>query len=593
MQRSILPPLTGLLLGLCLTACPSTNTGPDAGVDAGVDASVPPLDGGEDAGTDAGFSCTQDDDCAVFGENQRCQTNPGPDQGQCIAGTLCNQDLECSSGDIENYCWEFGDGCRCVQEKAEDGFSGVCRRRVAVCGECTTDAECGTGASFNPEGICRAVDADGTGPKYCLRKQTGAGCPCGYVNNGEGYCKPQSGACPHFGCTIATEANDCGAGQVCNAVGNGCGVCAPRCNWDFARKEPAPECPVGQVCWVDQPNLNPLSQNFGAGRCRAPCTGDGQCAQSVNNPMGGPDLVCQSEELAGGNQSALRCRADGECMSDDECPVLPSTSLTDGYCDRGSLTCETDCRVGIDPTTGGEFNDCRPGNKCEVQIDGRRQCMPKTCVELGGARVACRPGQYCCGEDLNGDGVIEPCPASTDPVSQCYDAPKPPFCTTCQTEADCAGLPNPTNSPLRSLCMPGPSPDGMTPGPLICHPATVNQPVFETRGCPSTYEAVQVRVPCQQNTDCHVGNTNGICEEDRAAQVPEGQPKPRYCVCTVNDENPSNDVACPNGTGDQVRSFCPYGSPGQEKFCAQSIVCTPRAVNFWSPVEQGNGGCGL
>ena len=102
MQRLTLPPLMGLLLGLCLTACPSTNPTPDAGTDAGIDASVPTDggDGGDDAGADAGFSCTHDDDCAVFGQNQRCQTDPGPDQGQCIAGTLCNQDLECSSGEL-------------------------------------------------------------------------------------------------------------------------------------------------------------------------------------------------------------------------------------------------------------------------------------------------------------------------------------------------------------------------------------------------------------------------------------------------------------------------------------------------------------
>ena len=256
---------------------------------------------------------------------------------------------------------------------------------------------------------------------------------------------------------------DCGTGQVCNAVGSGCGVCVPRCNWDFVNKTSAPECPAGQVCWVDHQNLDPSSRNFGAGRCRPPCSGDSQCTNTATNPQGGPKLVCESEDL-GGSLSAPRCRPDGECMDDEECPVLPSTSLTDGYCNRATLRCETDCRVGIDPTTGGEYQDCRPGNKCEVQIDGRRVCKPKTCAELGGAAVACRPGQYCCGEDLNGDGIIEPVPASTDPVSQCYDMPKPPFCTTCASDADCAGLPNPSSSPLRSLCLNAPpAPEARTP----------------------------------------------------------------------------------------------------------------------------------
>ncbi|MHB8872599.1 MAG: hypothetical protein ACYC8T_02830 [Myxococcaceae bacterium] len=598
-------------LALSLFGCPpppppvpDASTEEDAGFDAGEE------DAGIDAGPeDAGWSCVRDDDCAVFNQGLRCDEATGV----CIGSRGCNDDTNCDSVDEADYCYHYGLQCRCVQEENDAGFSGVCRRRHAVCDQCTSDVECGNSGVFDPPGACRALSGDTTGKKYCLQGMQGSTCGCGMINDGQGYCKPQTNDCSKVGCT---EDKNCPGGSVCNK--NAC-LCEPRCRWDFALKsEASPGCPPGKTCWVDTANLNPDSLFYGAGRCRPPCNGNTDCTDIVSNPFGGTNLKCAGEQLSGGGLSPKRCRANGACMDNLECPELPPDSIYLGYCDRGAFTCNADCRLGIDPVTGQGYRDCRSGYKCEAGDAGANVCVLKTCVEMGGARMACARGEYCCGEDKNGDSLADPCPpANQRDLNGCYTAPSPPFCFECQSSADCMsytppawlgtcanGSKSPACSPLPNLCVnAGKRPDG-SDGIAVCAPSTWNDTTTDSngvskaiRGCPATYAAVSFKPKftaaddpddCKSNADCSVGQDGGgICDADLATFLPDGG-HPLSCKCTI----PGAPAQCPNTTDGGITSVCKFGI-AIPTVCIQSVVCLASPGVVYKDAGAPTYGCGL
>ena len=157
--------------------------------------------------------------------------------------------------------------------------------------------------------------------------------------------------------------------------------------------------------------------DIGAGRCRPPCQNDMDCAfNSTSNPHGGTKLKCAGEQLAGGGLSEKRCRSNSNCMDNLECPVQPDTSIYFGYCDRGQYdggdACKLDCRTGNDPVTQKPYKDCREPYGCKLE-NGINKCILKTCVEQGGASIACNRGEYCCGEDKNLTDAGDPCPPAS------------------------------------------------------------------------------------------------------------------------------------------------------------------------------------
>lgn len=596
--------------GLCaaLLACPKPPPVEDGGTTVG-DAGGGDGGGDIDAGPeDAGFKCRIDDDCAVLQQGLRCEERTG----ECIPAKPCNDDTHCDSLDENDYCYHYGIQCRCVQEANDGGGTGVCRRRREVCQECTEDSQCGQGGTFDPPGACRALEGDTSGKKYCFRAVQGPSCPCGMVNDGQGYCRPQSNDCSAVGCG---KDSDCPSGSVCNTAQ--C-LCEPRCRWDFAeQREALPGCPPGKVCWVDQANLDPNSIYYGAGRCRPPCTSDQECTDTTSNPFGGSKLKCAAEELKGGGESPKRCRANGECMDDLECPELPESSLSIGYCDRAMFQCKTDCRTGVDPVTGEAYQDCRPGYGCEPSTGGN-VCVLKTCAELGGARIACRRGQYCCGEDKNGDGVADPCPpaAQLEP-NKCYDAPKPPFCTPCEKHEDCTnytppayltgagacanGSKSPSCSPLPNLCVYAGDRGMGVEGIFVCAPSTFNDTTKDSfhvgkdfKGCPPGYSPVGIKPKlvegdnyCETNADCSIGHDAGICAPDPNTTLEDGG-HPKVCMCT----QPGQPAECPNTTDGGITSVCKYGivSP---TVCLQSVVCMPSPGLVYKDAGAPDFGCGL
>jgi len=564
--------------------------------------------GGMDAGPpDAGQPCAKDDDCSAYKNGTICNQVTG----QCVPGASCNSSSDCSSSDAKDPCYQFGLQCRCVIESGgKPGFQGTCRRRLAPCEECTDSSQCGSEFLFDPQGTCKALQGDSSGKKFCFQQKVGA-CPCGTVDDGFGYCKPQSNSCSSVGCA---EDKSCPSGSVCN---KGACLCEPRCRWDFAKKElSAPGCPPGKSCWVDDENLNPNSLYYGAGRCRTPCANDTECKKSTTNPFGSDRLTCRGEQLTGGGMSDKRCRANGECMDNVECPELPPTSIPLGYCDRGSFACKTDCRLGTDPVSGSGFKDCRAPYACAGATDGGTPdagsanfCRLLTCVEQGGAALACTRGEYCCGDDKNNDGTPDPCPpASERGPDNCYTAPRPPFCTTCMSNDDCTNVQLPAYLTGAGACSNGSKSPSCSKLPMlclqvsmntsVCAPSTFNDrtlDIFGTgrdvKGCPAGYAATIIRPRlamgdnyCNTDADCSQGNDGGRCAPEQALILMDGG-IPKTCQCVGGAAN-----TCPNNDAG-LSSECRFGISGQTLPCVQSVVCSPGSFVF-KDAGAPNFGCG-
>ncbi|MBM4379737.1 MAG: hypothetical protein FJ086_10620 [Deltaproteobacteria bacterium] len=628
--------LLGLMSAALLLGCPSKPV-PDAGVE--VDAGAP------DAGpVDAGFFCTYDDDCAVLAKADpalgglRCDNDAmlegsladgGLPSYQCIPATPCDSDGQCMGSfppagvDPFNwYCNREG-GCRCVTEAVQDaGTAGICRRVNTTCEPCADESECRGPEA--PGGVCRVLQGDPTGQKYCFKVQDGPTCGFGLVNDAAGACVPQSGSCDQLGCQ---KDADCPGGSVCNLS---TGLCEQRCSWNFDPniRDTVPSCGPSKSCWVDADAVAADSSYFGAGRCRPPCTADAECAYGGTFPDGRQKLKCGSEQGKGG-ASLKRCRPNGPCMDSRECPETSVDSLNKGYCDRATFTCQDDCRMGLDPVTGANFGDCKPGNKC-VERNGARACERQSCVELGGARIACPASHYCNNEDRNGDGAQDPAPvgALVDAIG-CYRAPNPPFCFACESNADCQAAEFSVGSPLPNLCVTA-GPNGAGEAQSICGIATYNDPRAddggvprEQRMCPSNWYAQAIPVDvvdganrCNSNADCSLGNDGGICDYDNSLRITDDQGKVRNCTndtdCSATGEfkcnnpalqfdagtcvgktcmcNAPNGTECPNNPDAGITSVCRYRVGGLSQ-CVSSVVCLPGQSYIAKPVAQG--GCGL
>jgi hypothetical protein len=603
----------------------------DGGTDAGPPRCAQDSDCASQAGTVCDVAtgmcikaCVSDFDCLDKMNGSICDNR----NGHCVMGQGCNFDSDCQSLDPEDKCYKYGQQCVCdTRDQPNTSSLGTCRLRKGPCEDCAIDKECGNDTIIYgpPEGIgagkCAQLMGDTSGNKYCLYQRVGQ-CACGTIDDGTGYCKPQSNSCDQVGCNVD---KDCASGSVCSVnrpdagVGSCGGICVPRCRWDFLSQQLiAPGCPPGNTCWVDSANLDPASIYYGSGRCKPPCQGDNDCHLSAANPFGGDNLKCAGEQLMGGGLSDKRCRANGECMDNAECPELPNDQPYLGYCDRAAFTCETDCRSGNDPVTGLPFKDCRPPYACAVD-GGTNYCRLQTCVEQGGAGVACAQGEYCCGEDKNRDGVADPCPPPADRnAAGCYRQPVPPFCTKCMSSDDCKspnlpswlsganacanGSKSPNCSPLPAVCLN--IPVGMDQIP-VCAVATWNDITQDALGrgkadlgCPVNYNETYLRIDraeqsdnyCETNDDCNVGTDAGSCEPDPGLRQQDGGLL-KSCRCNAGTPGVPKRDQCPNDPDAGIISECQSSVVGQRVSCIESVVCTPSGLILTSPPDMY--GCGL
>jgi hypothetical protein len=320
-------------------------------------------------------------------------------------------------------------------------------------------------------------------------------------------------------------------------------------------------------------------------------------------------------------------------MDNAECPDLPNDQPYLGYCDRSTFACKTDCRPGTDPVTNLPFKDCRPPFAC-TRDGGTNYCRLETCLEQGGAEIACAQGEYCCGDDKNFDGVPDPCPPPSERnAAGCYKAPSPPFCTQCYpskplngqvttmdieaADAECAqltppswvtcsnGSKSPNCSPLKFKCMYA-GDRGMSTGINVCMPPSVND-VGTVPGrygdrrktiiaCPTNY-TTQFVLPqpnpndtgyCQTNDDCKGTSDAGFCEPDPELRLPDGGLL-KSCRCDAN----TLAQQCPSGVinGRIIDSFCRAGVTGQRTQCIETAVCVPPRGSVYR--NQNEFGCGL
>ena len=181
----------------------------DGGSDAGTDAGV--TDGGVDGGVDAGVddggpsACASDFDCR---SGKICLG------AVCVAGTACATDYACQSLDPNDRCYRYGRQCVC---------DTVCRLRRGPCEACLTDLECGPDVViFGPPdgrgaGKCSALPGDTSGLKFCRYQRVGS-CSCDTIDDGTGFCRPQSNSCQAIACDDALQ---CPSAQVCNGSDGG------------------------------------------------------------------------------------------------------------------------------------------------------------------------------------------------------------------------------------------------------------------------------------------------------------------------------------------------------------------------------------
>lgn len=192
---------------------------PDAGMTDGGSADGGVADGGlGDAGASDGgpLACSSDFDCD---SGRICSA------GACVTGTPCVADYACQSLDPGDRCYRYGRQCVC-----DTAAGSVCRLRRGPCEACLSDLECGSDVViFGPPdgagaGRCKTLPNDTSGLKYCSYQRVGS-CACGTVDDGTGYCRPQSNSCQGVACDVQLQ---CPSSLTCNG-GDGGTSCSGTC----------------------------------------------------------------------------------------------------------------------------------------------------------------------------------------------------------------------------------------------------------------------------------------------------------------------------------------------------------------------------
>lgn len=469
------------------------------------DPEKPPLDGGSVDGTDDGADdggddgeeddglCRSHDKCAA---NEYCELSTG----LCLPAKACASNQHCAWQDgHDDYC-AFG-ACFCDLERN----GGTCLPRFRLCSSCERDVQCGDDWSVHEDYQAKCATFEGT--KVCLPLK-GSGCPPGYVPTADATCVPGGGACDGSGaCSSDDDCDPSGEKPVCDTTR---GICIPACRFDYSSGKS--DCPPEQVCHVDPRLLNPGNLNFGYGRCGATCQDGGyECAPGLScEPDGDPHTA---------DTLPNRCRPEPpSCVRDADCPAsLVSNSR--GYCDRQTLECGTGCRID---------DNCSEGYRC---VAG--SCEQKTCIERGGANLACDLDQFCCGEP----GSVTPCPTGVS-VGQCYDAPDPPWCGEGCSSAQTPGGGRP--QPSQCIQVKGHKEKGD-----VKIQAHACDPANKGADCPRSWGCKPFIQFCETNADCGAG---GECGEVNAGDYG----KFKGCLCSGGKSCPSTSTCAKDDDGNDT-----------------------------------------
>lgn len=313
---------------------------------------------------------------------------------------------------------------------SDSAVSSASISAAAVGDSCTTDADCGAGATCLTDGfpgglctapcsgtvacpdgsLCAALAAD-SGSAFCaVECNSTADCRNGYDCNSLGICNPASGAgqadaggddtttdvtppsAPNIGaaCTSAAEcAAPGGAEAFCLTEANGfpAGTCSAACDPAAANT-----CGDGAAC---------LPTSVG-GRCVSSCTAETTCRSSYECCNFGAGALCLPDGLLASCTAPTPAPEDnrpapGEiaagCVDDTECTAGPApvcfSQFGPGIC-TSSCTSDADCGdTGVCGDIGGGqsfcFRNCTADTDCAVDF---------ICCNVGGSSV-CLDGGLC------------------------------------------------------------------------------------------------------------------------------------------------------------------------------------------------------
>lgn len=291
-------------------------------------------DGGTPVGGDGGGvvvqPCTTDADCRGDGGDQRLVCNSCTGLCQVAEGQPCKQDVNCNL--LSAWC----DLCL-----GADPAWGRCRTLAGLCGNCTSDNECGSNT------LMKNKCMTGTGgAKFCGRDCSRAGqhCPLGYFCSDEGsgikQCRPcggDGGVCNMPG--SCTKDSDCSFRHFCAQGTDVCPVCTQGCIDDQS-------CGTGMICHDN-------------GRCST------SCLQGYTCPEG---FTCSN---------AGRCILPDACLTNADCRTL---SNPPHYCNTEIQRCVVGCDEDLDCLDASKY--------CERAT---RECKQRPCI----GTYQCAFGQFC------------------------------------------------------------------------------------------------------------------------------------------------------------------------------------------------------
>lgn len=538
--------------------------------------------------------CTRDRECGL-NTGLRCDT----ETGLCVPGEPCDQSFNCGTHRDFDYCKTARCYCQ-PDESMQNGDpprNGVCWRLSSICSECESDEECEGGSS----GVCVPYNYNGETRNVCLRKPSGAGsCPPGLVRgqgDAEGLCVPQYGDCGRF--KPCESDDDCDQlNPVCDLARQ---VCIPGCTFNFISNRTV-GCPPERVCHMTEASIN---QDFlgdcssghlwGVGRCGTECESDEHCA------VYGKGFVCEQY----GNEhrcvppEAARKDDFGNrigCMSDDECALGDPSRPERGFCDFATFTCMDTCRLGPDWRNGCNepFPDCGETHKCvpnpaEPDNAVHGICEKKTCVDVGGAEIGCRLGEFCAGEfhtdPFTGERSETEYVQAPQGVNdgECFPMDEAKWCVECNAPGDCVDMTDLTYK--RHLDKPESERPPYYPGVCIsfqggnfCAPGCVTR-----QDCPAGWACTPVGF-----TPCGSGLTPGLVEctgdgdcpndtkcveaivkgkkfsHDRLASV-------KLCACDPSKAGQCGaGMVCNAGIGTMAE-----GGTVQQHYCMEASACGP------------------
>lgn len=575
---------------------------------------------------DKGPICYCDD---LFVWNPVTSTCEKPSLPQCSSDNECPETDACRPDDLgvlkcQPACAEYNcpKNSVCVAERhvgscvCLPGYSGHVNDRYGCRNdqhnECSTSAQCSeSDMCIKQQGISKCVSACSTikcGPNaVCITNNHLAQCQCaksGYIGD------PYDGikGCEKVPC-IYNE--DCPPTQLCNRMTHQCfDICQPD------------SCGDNAICVVretERASLCRCQPGFRANPIpEVGCVPDEQCTASSCHPSAicevtkhGPVCKCPTSRHVGDPYTkGCILQVDGECSSNDDCPVKgfvcknrKCINLCEKECGRNALCKinargrpECSCPGRFIALTGNPKDGCiRSSEKCSSDVDcGNGVCDNNQC------RFVCKKTSDC----LDGEKCINNlCTLSCIHNSNCN---KDQVCINsvceygCRNSNNCADKEACINGKCQNPCelnACGPNsqcvvrhhkiqcecPEGFEPNPTE-EQGCIRVPTIclDTKQCPKSHECVSGRCApkCTTDLSCATGErcSNGMCS--KICYTSNNCLPGEICINGLCEAGCLSDADCPHLTiCRQSKCVCDKGFINTPDGCGDIDECADRPCN--------------